>query len=274
MGRDACDLSDEHSIRACVRRVQPAVILNAGAYTAVDLAEKESDTCFAVNAMAPRVLAQEASRLGALLLHYSTDYVFDGQSKMPYVETDPVSPVSVYGASKVAGEAAIAEAGGRYLILRTSWVYCGQGKNFLRTMVRLGADRAELKVVDDQAGAPTSAAAIALATVRLVERFAQADASLPSGIYHMSAAGQTTWCGFAQAIFNSGILTAPPRVLPISTAEYPTPAKRPANSVLSNDKFAATFGFRLDPWQQQLDQVIAGMQVAHSPGTKSTLGME
>jgi dTDP-4-dehydrorhamnose reductase len=253
-GRDECDLSRESSIRAAVRQVEPAVIINAGAYTAVDKAESDQPLCFAVNAAAPGVLAQEAARLGALLIHYSTDYVFNGENPEPYLESDPISPVSVYGASKAAGEAAIAEAGARYLVLRTSWVYAAQGKNFLRTMLRLGAERTELRVVDDQVGSPTSAGALATATVRLVEEFA----APPSGIYHMTAAGSTSWCGFARAIFSSGLLSPQPRVHAISSSEYPTPARRPANSVLSNDKFARTFGFRLPPWQKQLDEVLAG----------------
>ena len=171
-GREECDLSSEQSIRDTVRQVKPAVIINAGAYTAVDLAEKERDLCFAINATAPRLLAEEAARLDALLIHYSTDYVFDGEKSEPYLESDPINPVNVYGASKAAGEAAIAEVAGRYLVLRTSWVYAAQGKNFLRTMLRLGAERSELRVVDDQFGAPTSAAAIATATARLAEQYA------------------------------------------------------------------------------------------------------
>jgi dTDP-4-dehydrorhamnose reductase len=153
---------------------------------------------------------------------------------------------------------ALAEAGGRYLVLRTSWVYSAHGKNFLRTMLRLGAERSELSVVDDQIGAPTSAAAIAAATVRLLEQ----SASVPSGIYHMTAAGSTSWCGFARAIFDAGVLAHPPRVQPIPSSSYPTPARRPSNSVLANDKFAHTFAFRLPSWQQQLDEILAGMQVA------------
>ncbi len=262
-GRDECDLSNPQSIREFVQRVNPTVIINPGAYTAVDLAEKETDICYGVNAIAPRVLAEEAARLGALLVHYSTDYVFNGEKATPYCETDPISPVSVYGASKAAGEAAIAETAARYLVLRTSWVYRGQGKNFLRTMLRLGAERPELRVVDDQIGAPTSAGAIAGATVRLVERYGAAGTSVPSGIYHMTAGGETSWCGFARAIFAAGILSAPPQVVAIPTAAYPTPARRPANSVLSNDKFAHTFGFRLPPWPMQLQEVLAGLQVAH-----------
>jgi dTDP-4-dehydrorhamnose reductase len=256
-GRDECDLSNEQSIKETVGRVQPTVIINAGAYTAVDQAEKEPGLCFAINAHAPRVLAQEAARLGALLIHYSTDYVFSGEKAQPYLETDPTHPVNVYGESKAAGEAAIAEATTRYLVLRTSWVYGAHGKNFLRTMLRLGAERPELRVVDDQLGAPTSAAAIASATARLVE---QSLSSVP-GIYHMTAGGSTSWCGFARAIFDAGVLSTQPRVQPISSADYPTPARRPANSVLSNDKFAQAFGFRLPTWQQQLNEVLAGMQV-------------
>jgi dTDP-4-dehydrorhamnose reductase len=258
-GRDECDLSSEASIRGVVRRVAPAVIINTGAYTAVDKAETEQPLCFAVNAAAPGVLAHEAARLDALLIHFSTDYVFNGEKPEAYHETDPISPVSVYGASKAAGEAAIAQAGARYLVLRTSWVYAAHGKNFLRTMLRLGAERPELRVVDDQVGSPTSAAAIAAATVRLVEQFT----TPPTGIYHMTAAGSTSWCGFARAIFNAGPLSPEPRVQAIRSSEYPTPAKRPANSVLDNDKFARAFGFRLPPWQQQLEEVLAGMQLTN-----------
>jgi dTDP-4-dehydrorhamnose reductase len=256
-GRDECDLSNEQSIKDTVGRVKPTVIINAGAYTAVDQAEKEPGLCFAINAHAPRVLAHEAARLGALLIHYSTDYVFNGEKAQPYLESDPIHPVNVYGESKAAGEAAIAEATTRYLVLRTSWVYGAQGKNFLRTMLRLGAERPELRVVDDQLGAPTSAAAIASATARLVEQ----SLSRAPGIYHLTAGGSTSWCGFARAIFDAGVLSTQPRVQPISSADYPTPARRPANSVLSNDKFAHAFGFRLPTWQQQLNEVLAGMQV-------------
>ncbi len=264
VGRDECDLAGEQAIRDLVRRVKPGVIINPAAYTAVDQAEREPELCFAINAAAPRVLAQEAVRLGALLVHYSTDYVFDGEKPEPYLESDPIHPVSVYGASKAAGEAAIAETASRYLVLRTSWVYRAQGKNFLRTMLRLGAERPELRVVDDQIGAPTSAAAIATATARLVDQYANP----PSGIYHMTAGGSTSWCGFAREIFRSGVLAKPPRVQAIASSEYPTPAKRPANSLLSNDKFAHAFGFRLPPWQEQLEEVLAGMELAERNGAK------
>jgi dTDP-4-dehydrorhamnose reductase len=258
-GRHECDLSSESSIRDAVGRIKPQIILNAGAYTAVDQAEKERGLCFAVNATAPGVLAQEAARLNALLIHYSTDYVFNGQKPDPYVENDPIDPINVYGASKAAGEAAIVSAGGRCLVLRTSWVYGAHGKNFLRTMLRLGAERPELRVVDDQVGAPTSAAAIAVATQKLVEQYQQKPESAVPGIYHMTAAGSTSWCGFARAIFDRAYLDRKPRVHPIPSSDYPTPARRPANSVLSNDEFARTFSFRLPSWQQQLEEVLATM---------------
>jgi dTDP-4-dehydrorhamnose reductase len=173
------------------------------------------------------------------------------------VESDSLHPLSVYGESKAAGEAAIAETGCKYLILRTSWVYGAHGKNFLRTMLRLGAERPELRVVDDQIGAPTSAAAIAEATTRLVDFGPEAP-----GIYHMTAAGSTSWYGFACAILSAAMGPASPRMQPIPGSDYPTPARRPANSVLANQKFARTFGFQLPSWQQQLDQVLAGMSVA------------
>lgn len=258
-GREECDLSSEQRIRDTVRRLKPEVIINAGAYTAVDQAEKERDLCFAVNATAPGVLAQEAAQLDALLIHYSTDYVFNGRKAEPYVESDPIDPINVYGASKAAGEAAIIRAGGRYLVLRTSWVYGAHGKNFLRTMLRLGAERPELRVVDDQVGAPTSAAAIAAASKRLAEQYQQNPQSAVPGIYHMTAGGSTSWCGFARAIFEAAALDKRPRVQPIPSSEYPTPARRPANSVLANDKFAQTFAFRMSGWQQQLDEVLAAM---------------
>ena len=260
MGRSECDLSNPDSIRAVLRQVEPEVVINAAAYTAVDVAEKESDLCFAVNAIAPGVLAEETSRLHALLVHYSTDYVFDGEKEGPYVETDPVCPLNVYGRSKAEGEAAIAQLAEEYVTLRTSWVYGARGKNFLRTMLRLGAERPELKVVDDQVGSPTSASAIAAATVRLVDEYDAIGAQLPVGIYHMTAGGATSWFGFARNIFNASQLNPRPHVHAISSSEYPTAARRPVNSVLSNDKFAQTFGFRLPEWQEQLHEVMTELQ--------------
>ncbi len=258
VGREACDLSNQQSIRDLVRRVAPEIIVNAAAYTAVDKAETERDRCFAVNATAPRVLAEEAAQLDALLIHYSTDYVFNGEKSEPYLENDTLDPLSVYGASKAAGEAGVAGAASRYLLLRTTWVYGARGKNFLLTMLRLAQDRPELRVVDDQIGSPTSAGAIAAATSRLIGQYSGSAAAVPSGVYHMTAGGATSWCGFARAIFSAG--DGPkPNVLPITTAEYPTPAKRPRNSVLSNEKFERTFGFRLTPWQTQIADVLSAM---------------
>lgn len=260
-GRQECDFSSPQAVRQFVQRIQPAVILNAAAYTAVDKAETERDLCFAVNTEAAAVLAQQAAELEALLVHYSSDYVFNGEKPDPYVEGDAIHPVSVYGESKAAAEAAISACGGRYLILRTSWVYAAEGSNFLRTMLRVGAQRPELRVVDDQVGAPTAASEIATATMRLVEQYAAPGAPVPAGTYHMTAAGSTSWCGFARAIFSSGAVTPPPRVEAIASWQYPTAARRPANSVLSNEKFAHTFGFRLPPWQHQLQAVLAAIQV-------------
>jgi dTDP-4-dehydrorhamnose reductase len=255
--RRDCDLRYEESLRALIRQVRPNVIVNAAAYTAVDKAESDRETCFVVNATAPGVIASEAAALGAKLVHFSTDYVFDGAKAGPYHEEDPTGPRNVYGASKLAGERAIAEAGGEFLILRTSWVYSNHGANFLKTMLRLGAERPELRIVADQHGAPTSADAIAGATIRMLKNIAAG--FWVSGVFHMTAAGATTWHGFASAIFARAVGKAP-ALVPITTAEYPTPAARPANSVLSNDKFATAFGFRLPDWKEQLAAVIAARE--------------
>lgn len=255
--RHDSDLTDIEGLRAFIRRVRPDVIVNAAAYTAVDKAESDRERCYAVNATAPGVLSKEAAALGAKLLHYSTDYVFDGTKTAAYCEEDATGPRNVYGASKLAGEEAIAAAGGEFLILRTSWVYSNHGSNFLKTMLRLGAERPELRIVADQHGAPTSADAIAEATVRILKN-AEAKRWV-SGLFHMTAAGATTWHGFAEAIFaragGQKLL-----LVPIATSEYPTPAARPTNSLLSNDKFAAAFGFRMPEWERQLDAVMTARE--------------
>jgi dTDP-4-dehydrorhamnose reductase len=251
--RRECDLTDEAGLRFLLRRVRPEVIVNAAAYTAVDKAEGDRETSYAVNATAPGVMAREAAALGAKLVHYSTDYVFDGTKAGAYTEGDPTGPRNVYGASKLAGEEAIAEAGGEFLILRTSWVYSNHGANFLKTMLRLGEERPELRIVADQHGAPTSADAIADATVKILKKAVAGQWT--GGVFHMTAAGATTWYGFAKAIF-ARAAGANPRLIPITTADYPTPAARPANSMLSNERFATTFGFRLPDWEQQLDAVM------------------
>ena len=256
--RRDCDLTDVNGLRTLMRRVRPDVVVNAAAYTAVDKAESDREMCFAVNATAPAVLAAEARQLGAKLLHYSTDYVFDGSKTTPYVEEDATGPQNIYGASKLAGEQRIAEAGCEFVILRTSWVYSNHGANFLKTMLRLGVERPGLRIVADQHGAPTSAEAIAEATVRILKRDGPRD--WVSGIYHMTAAGATTWYGFAKAIFARAAGPVP-SLTAITTVDFPTAAIRPAHSVLSNDKFAGAFTFRLPAWEQQLDAVMAARAV-------------
>lgn len=263
--RGTLDISNPDAIRTKIREAAPDVIINAGAYTAVDKAESEPDFAMAINGRAPGVLAEEAKRAGALLIHYSTDYVFDGSKNGAWVEDDPTNPLSVYGATKLAGEQAIQRAGGCFLIFRTSWVYAPEGKNFVLTMLRLGRERDSLNVVDDQVGAPTTAAELARATHSITtgildNRFGSA--SDWAGVYHMSCSSSVSWCGFARAIFNraSSLLDGKaPKVNPIATSEYPTPAKRPHNSVLSNDKLHRRFGVRLAEWETALDEVLAAI---------------
>jgi dTDP-4-dehydrorhamnose reductase len=240
------DLASPDSIRRAVRAARPEVIVNAAAYTAVDKAESERDAAFVVNATAPGVLAEEAKRGGALLVHYSTDYVFDGAKPAPYVEEDAPNPINVYGASKLAGERAIVGSDCRYLILRTSWVYGPRGANFYLTMLRLARERPELRVVDDQVGAPTSSLAIARATAQLLRPGAH-------GLYHLSAAGRTSWCGFARAILGRAGIATP--VVAIRTEDYPAPAKRPRNSRLDCSRLRADFGVALAPWEEGLAEV-------------------
>lgn len=261
--RSRVDFSKPEQVRGEVRNVAPDIILNAAAYTAVDRAESEPDLAMAVNSKAPEVLAEEAARLGALLVHYSTDYVFDGTKQGSWTENDAKNPINVYGASKLAGEQAIERVGGRYLIFRTSWVYGPHGKNFLFTMLRLGKERDQLNVVDDQVGAPTTSVELADATRMIVEgvdadRFGTAESW--SGIYHMTCSGGASWCRFAKAIFERArpILNGKvPEVRPIPASAYPTPARRPQNSILSNEKLFARFGVTLASWEQALDEVMA-----------------
>ena len=244
------DLTSPTAIRGAVRASRPLLIVNAAAYTAVDAAESDVNRCAAINALAPGVLAEEAEQNGAYLIHFSTDYVFDGSKTTPYVETDQTNPLGAYGRTKRDGELAVVANCQRHLIFRTAWVYAAQGKNFVLTMRRLARERDELKVVNDQIGAPTSAPAIA-AGVAQVLRVLQKDperVTSVSGIYHMTAGGETTWFEFARTI-----LADEPRVTvrPITTAEYPTPAKRPAYSVLDNAKLERVFGVTLPSWQDQ-----------------------
>lgn len=246
--RRELDLCDSSAIPRTVRQTNPDIIVNAAAYTAVDNAESEPDVAMQVNAIAPGILAEEAKRLGALLVHYSTDYVFDGSKKSPYKEEDAPNPLSVYGRSKLEGEQAIAASKCRYLIFRTSWVYGPRGRNFLLTILKAAREKPELRVVDDQFGAPTSSAAIAEATARVLR------ASGPEGLYHMSASGRTTWFNFAQAILHKVAIATP--VVPIRSDQYPAKAIRPRNSVLDNARLKQAFGVSLPAWESQLEQVM------------------
>jgi len=268
-----CDLSDADAVRRLVRQVAPDVIVNAAAYTAVNDAESNRGLAMAINGVAPGVLAEEAKRSGALVVHYSTDYVFDGSKEGPYTEEDVTGPLNVYGASKLAGELAVAASGGRYLVLRTSWVYGAVGNNFLLTILRLAREREELKIVDDQVGAPTSTVQLARATSELVRRYGVASeahgvnqGATPSGVYHLTAAGSVSWCGFARAIIAANAASGAKdavkvrRTVGISSKAYITPALRPLNSVLSNEKFARTFGFQLEDWQTALAEVMGELR--------------
>ena len=243
--RATLDLARPDSVADVVRSLRPELIVNAAAYTAVDRAESEAPVCFKTNAESVAVLAREAARLGALLVHYSTDYVFDGAKRSPYVETDPTAPINAYGRSKLAGEREIAHSGCRHLILRTSWVYAMRGRNFLLTMLRLARERPQLRVVNDQLGAPTWAGDIAAATVAALDRPQPVE-----GLFHTTAAGATTWFEFAQRILVLAGLGTP--LVPIPTSEYPTPAARPAYSVLDSARFQDATGFRIGPWEDRL----------------------
>ncbi|MBC3420813.1 dTDP-4-dehydrorhamnose reductase [Pseudomonas sp. RW3S2] len=253
LGRDQLDLAQPEGMREPLRQLAPDLIINAAAHTAVDQAESEAPLAYAINAEGPRVLAEEAARLGTPLIHYSTDYVFDGNKTTPYVEDDPVHPLGVYGQSKLAGEQAIAAVGAQHLILRTSWVYSLHGRNFLLTMQRLLQERPQLKVVDDQIGAPTWAGTIAASTRALIERW-QAGQAGAWGTYHLTAQGETSWFGFAQAIAEQlkarGLPCA--ELLPIPSSEYPTPARRPLNSRLDCSRLTREWQVSQPHWQQAL----------------------
>lgn len=257
------DLADADSVRQAVRRIRPSIVANAAAYTAVDAAENEPDAAHAINAVAPGVLAEQAASVGALLVHYSTDYVFEGDKTTPYGEDDAPGPLGEYGRTKLAGERAITAGDGPHLIFRTSWVYGLHGKNFLLTVRRLARERDELRVVDDQWGAPTWSRMIAEATAATLNRIATDDGFDPgagrSGIYHLSAGGETTWCRFARAIIASDPTLVDRRDVPvhaISTADYPTPAARPAHSVLNCARLRRNFGIEMPHWGEQLEMCL------------------
>ena len=262
LGSQELDLNNPDLIVDRVRSIQPQIIVNAAAYTAVDKAETESELCMSINAKAPGILAELARQSQALLIHYSTDYVFDGQKTSSYVETDPTNPLGVYGASKLAGERAIIQVDCPHLILRTTWVYGNRGKNFLLTILRLAAEKSELKIVADQIGAPTWSRSIAEATSQIVAQ-CDRDRSSIKGLYNLSAAGSTSWHGFASEIVSQYRALYPERhlavqnILPIPASDYPTPPQRPANSVLDNSKILADFGVQLPDWDLSLSQLLA-----------------
>lgn len=263
-GKNELDLCDPARIRQTVREIKPGLIINAAAYTAVDKAEEEPDLAMAVNGTAPGVLAEEAKKIGSALIHYSTDYVFDG--KIPsgaYQEEDAPKPQSVYGQTKLAGEQAIAPQVIPHLILRTSWVYGSRGKNFMLTILKLAKERKELRIVNDQLGAPTWCGAIAQATRQIIlslvghsERNFTENMNKVSGIFHLSCRGETSWYGFAKAFLDYSKDAQHVKMIPIPSSEYPTPARRPARAVLSNAKIARDFGIEMPGWEDALKQCL------------------
>lgn len=257
------ELADPASLEALLEGLRPAIIINVAAYTAVDQAEQEEGLALSINGEALAVIGGWAAKHGALVLHYSTDYVFDGASATPYAPDAPTAPLGAYGRSKLAGEQALAGSGAAHMIMRTGWVYSPHGRNFLLTMLRLGRERDELRVVADQVGAPTSTGLIVKASLAAIERWLSASADqrrLLEGTYHLVASGQTSWHGFAEAIMERAaaneLIERTPVVLPISSADFPAAAPRPAYSVLDNTDFIRTFGFELPSWKQGLDQVL------------------
>lgn len=255
--RRQLDLSSPEQILERVREIKPNLIVNAAAYTAVDKAEEEPEIAMAINGIAPGILAEEAKNLNAAIVHYSTDYVFDGTKATPYTEQDETNPLNVYGKTKLEGEQAIQAVGAPHLILRTSWVYGFRGRNFLLTILRLAREREELRIVNDQTGSPTWSRMIAEATAQIL---AQGDSILTEkqGIYNLSAGGQTSWYGFTKIILTHNTETSlrVKKLTPIPTSEYPTPARRPAYSVLSNEKLKKVFGLTMPDWDRALQLVL------------------
>jgi len=269
LGHADCDLADEQALRRIVQQIRPDIIVNPAAYTAVDKAEKEADLAYAINARAPGVLGEEAVKLGAWVIHFSTDYVFDGEKSgadaesASYQENDQTNPQNVYGQTKLDGELALAASGARHVIFRTSWVVGAHGANFAKTMLRLAAERDSLNVVADQYGAPTSAALLADLTAQVI-RQAQIKGldDFPFGIYHVSGSGETNWCDYARFVIAEAhkagkrLKTMPENVHPIAASSYPTPAKRPTNSRLNTQKFRAAFGLTIPDWQQSVSHIL------------------
>jgi dTDP-4-dehydrorhamnose reductase len=272
--RSQCDFSQPELLPGFIRSVKPDVIVNAAGYTAVDRAEQEENLATTVNGTAVGVLAEESRKAGILLVHYSTDYVFDGVKPTPYSEDDAPHPINAYGRSKLAGDNAISAAGGAYVILRTSWVYSRRKQNFLRTILRLASEREELRIVDDQIGAPTWARDIADATTQIVRAACQerAQGQFASGLFNLAAAGATSWHGFAEAILDKAqrhaLLSAQhrPRLKPVPSTEYPTPAARPKNSRLAQGRLSERFGLALPDWQQALSLCLEDMETRGQGG--------
>jgi len=270
LGRADADFARPETLRAPIAAFGPDLIVNAAAYTAVDQAEGDAATARSVNALAPGVLAEEAAARGAWLVHYSTDYVFDGSKEGAYVEDDMTHPLSVYGRTKCEGEALVRAAGARHLILRTSWVFAARGANFATTMLRLAKERASLAVVADQHGAPTGAALVADATALALHRLrgAGAAAEAMAGTYHLAAAGATTWHGYAQHLLAQALAqgarlqAGPGAVLPTDSAHWPAPAARPRNSRLDTQRFETTFGMRMPDWRDHVDRLVAELAAA------------
>lgn len=259
---DECDLADEDAIRRLVRREGPGVVVNAAAYTAVDAAEQDRAAAFAVNARAPQVLAQECAAGGAVLVHFSTDYVFSGEKQGSYLESDTTGPLNVYGESKLEGERLVAASNPRHIILRTSWVVGAHGKNFAKTILRLAAERDSLAIVADQFGAPSSAPMLAHATAHLVEQLARGDRNDAYGTYHLCGAGETNWCEYARFVVEEALRLGaqlklrPEDIKPIPAASYPMPARRPANSRLDTSRFQTMFGYELPHWRNAVREVL------------------
>jgi dTDP-4-dehydrorhamnose reductase len=267
VGSVDCDFTDLESLRRLVQKIRPDIIVNPAAYTAVDKAENDSHRAELINSHAPQVIGEEAFRLGAQVIHYSTDYVFDGEQSTPYVEVDLPNPQSVYGKTKLQGELALAASGARHMIWRTSWVVGAHGNNFAKTMLRLSGERESINVVSDQFGAPTSAALLAELTAKVILQCRSTKPSeIPNGIYHVSASGSTNWCDYAKFVVQHAVQsgyrfkTGPATIHPITSINYPTPAKRPANSRLNTQKFCDTFALNIPEWQvgvrSTLDEIL------------------
>lgn len=266
--REAADLERLEALRDLIRRESPDIVVNAAAYTAVDKAESEPDRARRINADAVQVMADEVGRLGGWLVHYSTDYVFDGTKSCGYVESDAARPLNVYGATKLAGEQFVAASGCRHLIFRTSWVYAAHGANFIRTILRLAQDREDLSVVDDQIGAPTGAARIAEVTAAAMARLGSAETAPPkSGVYHLASTGATSWHGYAEFVVATAqtcglpLRAGPGQIRPIPSSAWPQAARRPANSLLDSTRLQTALGVTLPPWQDDVRRVVAALCV-------------